>query len=140
MIPRLGLRGDLSFMVDTGADETYLMPGDALVLGLDHSLLTATSRAVGVGGETVDFSEPAVLVFEDRRNLYVYGFDLTIADLNPHLLGVPSLLGRNILDHWNMRYRPPTRYLRFEVVTADVIEPLRSTPPQGRIAPPLRHE
>jgi hypothetical protein len=28
VLPRLGKRGDFSFLVDTGADYTYLMPGD----------------------------------------------------------------------------------------------------------------
>ena len=38
-IPRLGVQGNISFLVDTGADSTTLLPADANKLNIDHSEL-----------------------------------------------------------------------------------------------------
>lgn len=137
VIPRLDLRGDFSFLVDTGADRTYLMPGDARVLGIDYSRLAERTTALGVGGPTNDYMEPALAVFADEQRIYVYEIQLTIAEARPHLMTVPSLLGRNVLDRWSILYRPADGLLEFEVLSADAIAPIGRDPgfsPQARRA------
>jgi hypothetical protein len=124
IIPRLSLTSDLSFILDTGADITYLMPGDAAVMSIDYRQLIVRAPALGVGGPALDYIEPAVAIFEDRRALYVYDIQLRIAAPRAELMSVPSLLGRNILDRWNIAYRPTSGLLRCQVVSADVIRPI----------------
>ena len=43
-LPDLALAGPVSFLVDTGADQTMLMPVDATRLGVDHAQLTNPSE------------------------------------------------------------------------------------------------
>ena len=73
VIPRLEMRRDVSFIVDTGADSTLLMPLDGQGMGVDYSRLEESTTSVGIGGATENFLEPALLAFsEGRRSLYVY--------------------------------------------------------------------
>ena len=62
---RLGVGGRIIFLVDTGADSTYLHPGDGVELGVPFDLLQGRSTTRGIGGTASYFSEPAVLVFTD---------------------------------------------------------------------------
>ena len=39
IIPRLNIKSDMSFLVDTGADRSLLMPGDGRRLAIDYSKL-----------------------------------------------------------------------------------------------------
>jgi hypothetical protein len=138
-IPRLDLRADLSFLLDTGADGVFIMPGDALLMGIDYTTLRLAPRAsLGVGGVTQDYLEPAVLVFSDMTHLYVYDTQVTIGHLEPNLLSTPSLLGRSIIDGWDLRYCPGSNILEATVNGASLIEPiLPAFPP---IAPPTRRD
>lgn len=124
LLPRQNLHQDISFLVDTGADCSYLMPLDAQVMGIDYSRLAGRSVAEGVGGQTMDFLEPAVLVFADDESVYIHEIVLRIGQPTTAMSDVPSLLGRDILDHWQMLYRPRDRRLEFEVLTALVVVPL----------------
>ena len=65
------LFGQISFLVDTGADSTTLMPSDGQNIGLDYSQLPYSDFATGIGGTTPTFLEPATLTFKDvtRRRL-----------------------------------------------------------------------
>ncbi len=113
------------------------MPGDARVLGIDYSRLAERTTALGVGGPTNDYMEPALAVFADEQRIYVYEIQLTIAEARPHLMTVPSLLGRNVLDRWSILYRPADGLLEFEVLSADAIAPIGRDPgfsPQARRA------
>ena len=60
MLPRQELSGDISFLVDTGADSSMLMPADALRMGLDYRKLTRLSESVGISGTARNFIEEAV--------------------------------------------------------------------------------
>ena len=67
LIPRLNLFGDISFLVDTGADNTLLMPVDAKRIGLDHGSLDSQTmvQSIGTGGKSRFFREAAVVSFLD---------------------------------------------------------------------------
>lgn len=138
LIPRLGLWADLSFVVDTGADMTLLMPSDAIALGVDFRSLVGSQFIVGIGGTTHSYAERAVLVFADRRLLYVYDISVHFVAPSHQLADVPSLVGRDIIDRWRMTYEPSRQVLRFEVRSADVIAPIDSM--YHRIAPSVQRD
>jgi hypothetical protein len=125
ILPRLKIRGDISFCVDTGADRSLLHPGDGQRMGIDYTKLTGQTQSVGVGGICHNFVEPALVVFsEPKRFLHVYIIPLAVC---PHALDrmdLPSLLGRDILDQWRMTYHPTKKRLTFQVVSADVTVPI----------------
>jgi hypothetical protein len=107
--------GEVSFLVDTGADSTVLMPVDAGRLGVEYGRLSETTKSTGMGGESEDFVEQAQLVFRDDSDvLYVYDVALVIARPRPKIDILPSLLGRDVIDRWRLivigrrTYWPPT--------------------------------
>ncbi len=66
VIPRLSVRTNISFCVDTGADKTILLPADALRMGIDYSVLVENPRpAVGIGGVSYNYVEPAIVAFSE---------------------------------------------------------------------------
>jgi hypothetical protein len=97
VIPRLNLQGDLSFLIDTGADTSALMPADARNLGIDYSTLADERDAVGIGGVSRSYTERALVAFEDSdTSLYIYQIELVIPAAAPELFRLPSLLGRDV--------------------------------------------
>lgn len=120
IVPGQGLSSNLSFLVDTGADRTMLMPADARQMGLDYGRLTRRTESVGIGGTSLNFVEQATLVFlEPERFLHVYFIDIRIAAPSPEIMDLPSLLGRDVLDRWRMTYDPEKGLLTFRVRSAD---------------------
>ena len=125
LIPRLNITGDISFLVDTGADHTLLNPLDGIRMGIDYSQLTGDIEIVGVGGLCHNYVEPAIAVFsEPKKTLYIYTITLEITPPNPEIMDIPSLLGRDILDQWRMTYNPSKNRLTFKVISANVVVPL----------------
>ena len=57
LLPRLGWSGNVSFIFDTGADTTLLMPLDAQRMGIDYGLFENEVSTLGIGGESTNFSE-----------------------------------------------------------------------------------
>lgn len=64
-LPRLKISGDISFLIDTGADKTVLMPMDARRLKVDYKKLGGTAQSLGIGGISKAFVESALLTFAD---------------------------------------------------------------------------
>ena len=113
--------GMVSFLIDTGADSTVLMPLDARRLKVDYTKLTDTDDSLGVGGKSIDFVIPAVLIIpdSDQQVAHAYQFQLRIPQHNPDLRTVPSLLGRDILNRWRMNYHPAKSELTAEIISSD---------------------
>lgn len=101
-LPRLKLRGLVSFLVDTGADGTVLMPTDAKKLGVKFKSLRNPTVSEGVGGEAKGFNEKAILAFSDAQYVYSYSLDVEFSEPTKHNQRFPSLLGRDILDNWRI--------------------------------------
>jgi len=94
-------------------------------MGIDYTKLTGDAESVGVGGVCHNYVEPVLVVFsEPRRFLYVYSIDLIIANPDPEIMDIQSLLGRDILNQWRMTYDPTKKRLTFQVISADVFVPL----------------
>lgn len=120
LLTKTGTTSDVSFLVDTGADSSLLMPADALRMAVDFGALRGTGDSVGIGGAARTFLEEAALVFsEPGRWLYVYSIDLRIAAPSPDIMDMPSLLGRDVLDRWRMTYDPGKDQLKFRVRSWD---------------------
>lgn len=94
ILPNLNVVGDISFLVDTGSDETRLHPNDGVRLNIDYGQLSGDAESIGTSGLTHDFIEPAVVVFsEPKRFLYVYNITLRIASYDIEILAYPPSLG-----------------------------------------------
>jgi hypothetical protein len=120
VIPRSNLKADISFLIDTGADTSALMPADARRLGIDYATLTGERVSVGIGGVSRSYTEPVLVAFSDPgKSLYVYQIDIVIPAPSPALFRLPSLLGRDILNRWSMSYNPSRNRLGIRVVSAD---------------------
>ena len=120
-IPRLGLAGNVSFIFDTGADSTVLMPADAITLGVDYGSLSNPSQSLGIGGSASMYREWTYLTFADANGdrLYSYDIPLLICDYTPDAMGIPSLLGRDVIDRWRVTYDKSAAELTAEVLSSD---------------------
>ena len=121
-LPRLGIVvDDFIFLVDTGADATYLHPGDGADLGVPFDLLRGNTTSQGIGGTASYFPEPAVLVFTDEAAGQDYGYRININVARPGDVSdrIPSLLGRDVIRRWQMDYDPTNGRLAFTVRDAD---------------------
>jgi len=120
ILSRLGLAADISFIVDTGADKTVLMPLDGTRLGIDYAKLTTRFLSTGIGGVSADYLEPAILAFSETHTaIHLYQIEVIVSSPSPDIMDIPSLLGRDILDRWRMTYDKPNAALAFEVLGAD---------------------
>ncbi len=122
----LGIAIRVSFLLDTGAEITLLMPKDAQAAGMEIENLTPTRDLVSsVGGDTRLYRADTSIMFSDEASLYVYRTELAIAEPGEHNRGLPSLLGRDILNRWRLRYDAPANALEAEVDSADLTIPRR---------------
>ena len=119
-IPRFRVRSNVSFLVDTGADSTTLLPSDALKLGLNYGdLVRNPNPTIGIGGRSHNFLEEAVIAFTATGTAaFYYRIQLEIVEYDDDLMMLPSLLGRDVLRNWRMRYSPPTSRLTFHVISS----------------------
>ena len=123
--PGLGVQARLWFLVDTGCDVTALMPQDGIAMGLPYNALRSVQPGRGVGGPVEGFREPGLVIFnEGGRHIQVYAIDVEALRADGPALGLPSLLGHDILDRWRMTYAPLASQLDFEVLQADATVPI----------------
>ncbi|MGH6829179.1 MAG: retropepsin-like aspartic protease [Rhizomicrobium sp.] len=119
----MGCDGPVSFLVDTGADCTVLMPTDAAKLGVDFTKLTVTEESLGFGGIHVDYLLPAIVMVADNDEhdgtAYGWKIDLRIAAPKPELMSIPSVLGRDVLQHWCLTLDKSKGLLEAEVRHSD---------------------
>ena len=119
LFPRLGWSGNVSFIFDTGADTTLLMPLDAQRMGIDYGMFENEVSTLGIGGESTNFSESAYLAFVGDDALCGYEIELHVCKPAEELMTVPSLLGRDIIDRWRVTYDKSALELLAEVISSD---------------------
>ena len=121
MLPRFGIVARTMFLVDTGADSTYLHTRDSMRMGVPFDLLEGSIASRGIGGRATYFPEPAILSFTDyaARQRYGYRISVNIAEPGDTENRLPSLLGRNIIRRWRMDYDPMNDRLEFTLRDAD---------------------
>lgn len=129
ILPRLRLSSNLSFLVDTGADGSVLMPADAMKMGVDFNQLGDSETVGGFTGNSVCYKEPALLAFfeQNRSLIRFYSIKAIIPSANPEIMHTPTILGRDVLDRWHMSYDPSKDSLSFTVRSADHTEHVPQT-------------
>ncbi len=118
-IPRLGARGYVTFLVDTGADSTCIHPRDASRMGIPFNRLFDSEISTGIGGGSVYFREAAIVSFAEEGMERLYAIDLLIAEPREGNYEFPSLLGRDVLNRWRIVYDPIDSALEILVRSAD---------------------
>ncbi len=120
-LPRLGVYAEIIFLVDTGADATYLHPADGWDIGIPFDLLQGRVTSSGIGGSATYFPEPAILLFADHAARLRYGYRINVNVARPGDVSdrIPSLLGRDVIRRWQMDYDPTNSRLAFTVRDAD---------------------
>lgn len=119
-IPRLRVdRRRITFLLDTGADRTSLHPRDVSRVRISIEELGGALQSRGVGGLSTYYQEPAVLSFDDQSHARIYLVEILIAAPGQANEGLPSLLGRDVINNWNIRYGPTNDALECVVHYAD---------------------
>ena len=108
LCPKLSVAGNVRFLVDTGADITSLSPGDTEIMGFtEESLKGGTKYEVrGLGNKPTSFYrvESLITFGAPVSNTYVWLTHVLVYDIWGQDLGnaarqIPSLLGRDFLNH-----------------------------------------
>ena len=120
-IPRLQIDSEIPFLLDTGAENTSLHLRDAVRTNIPFDLLENKVESVGIGGSSTYFLETVELAFydADQMTFQCYRVGLLIAEPSEANAGLPSLLGRDVFNHWYMRFDPSNLRLDFTVRHAD---------------------
>ena len=118
-MPRLGVRGSVDFLVDTGADATTLHPDDGQDMGIPFDELVNPIRVGGVGGYETYYDEPARISFSGIDGYYEFEILLSVGKPSEESDGLESLLGLDILNRMRMDYDFRRGRVRFDEVEAD---------------------
>ena len=99
-IGRLGVAGDVRFLVDTGADATSIQSDDARGLGIAPSQISAHVYVESVGGLSAYAQEPASVWLYDRAAdaWRIFAIMIEIYAGEGDAGDFPSLLGRDVLN------------------------------------------
>jgi hypothetical protein len=121
IIKKLRVYDYFSFCIDTGSDETVLLPSDSRKTSLDFSKLKDKTSSCTLNGTCELFVIPAIIQFFEPSSMNVYSYDieLKIAPFNPDLLPLPSIVGRDVIDHWSINYCRTQNRLDIKVLSAD---------------------
>ena len=107
-LPRFGLSGQVTFLLDTGSDTTILHPDAAADLDCPFDLLDNPAEFISAGGVLLYYTEPAVLSFNHvDGDTAEFAIDISIAKPDPITDSLDSLLGRDLLNQVRMEYDFP---------------------------------
>lgn len=99
--------------MDTGADSTVLSFQDAKEIGVDVTHLDDEPIAVkGMGGTAHLYLLKATILFASKRTQKSYEVEIGVPAEN---YGLFSLLGRDILNDWSIRYDRREDVLMFAI-------------------------
>ena len=119
LLPRLRKWGNVSFIFDTGADTSLLMPLDGQRMEIDYGAFKNEETSLGIGGVSENYIESAYLAFVGDEALYGYEIGLRICKPSEELMTIPSLLGRDIIDQWRVTYDKSAVELLAKVLSCD---------------------
>ena len=109
-LPRLNLHGLISFMIDTGADNTTLSLIDVERLNITYRRLKRNLVGVeGIAGEQSFYHQEALIMFrEEASTTYLFLVDIHIPKKGIYFKErelqrrLPSILGRDITNQCNL--------------------------------------
>ena len=113
ILPRLGVVATVSFLVDTGSVSTVLHSDDAEDIGCPFDSLALPTALEGVGGAVTYYRESALVKLDRESDLLDFSVEIAIAKPGSLTDGLPSLLGRDILNRLRMEYDFPQGLLGF---------------------------
>ncbi len=123
-LPSLDFSATLDFHIDTGAVLTTLAPIDGDNNRLDYSRVQGpTEELYGFAGHGEVFLEQARLVFFGNERVYFH--DLTVgvmkrpSEVDDAAWNLPSVLGRDVLNNWQMLYNPSDQTLDITIIRSD---------------------
>jgi hypothetical protein len=129
IIRKLGIYDYVSFCIDTGSDETVLLPVDSHRMNLDFSKLKNKTVSCALNGDCELYTVAATIqFFEPPYRIHSYNIDLKIAPMNPKIMVLPSIVGRNILDRWSINCCRIKNRLNIKVLSADHTNEYSLTP------------
>ena len=107
-LPRFGLIGQVTFLVDTGSDTTILHPEATADLDCPFDLLDNPAEFISAGGVLLYYMEPAVLSSNDSDGgTREFEIEISIAKPDPVTDDLASLLGRDVLNRMHLDYDFP---------------------------------
>ena len=124
IIPRFFVNRRVSFLMDTGAERTCLHFGDVDRARIPVDRLGGVLQSRGIGGISSYSAEPALLSLDDQSYTRVYRAELLIATQDESSGALPSLLGRDVINRWNVNYDPANAILECLVRSADYTLPV----------------
>ncbi len=117
-LPSLANRSeDISFLVDTGATVTVLMPADLRRLGIDPAALFPDVRSVavpGFGGDIRMIATIGVLRFDDEASPSVFTMPVGIVQPSSTTYDLPSVLGMDFVQHFRLTVSIPEDRVEIE--------------------------
>ena len=112
-LPRLGVVATVGFLVDTGSVSTILHSDDAEDIGCPFDSLSLPIALEGIGGAVTYYRESALVKLDYGSGLLDFAFEISIAKPGSPTDGLPSLLGRDVLNRMRMDYDFPQSRLEF---------------------------
>ena len=107
ILPRLGIVAEVRFLVDTGSVSTILHSDDADDIGCPFNSLALPNVLEGVGGAVTYYRESALVKLDRESHLLDFAVEISIAKPDSSTDGLPSLLGRDVLNRLRMEYDFP---------------------------------
>ena len=118
-LPRFDASADVPLLVDTGADTSLLTPTGLKLFRLDYTGFEGAAECFGIGGVLECFVEPAWVMLSGDKTIYSFAVSLEIAKHRSDLVGIPSLLGRDVLDRVRLYYCSSEGLLTLEPLSPD---------------------
>ena len=123
-LPGLGNSGAVTFLMDTGADVTCLGDKEVVSMQIPRQELKTPAHISGIGGSATYYWENARVLFPFLDSMIGSGFaeySVDIAIAGEGAEWSTSILGRDILNRWDIRYNYGDNILQCEVHSADAI-------------------
>lgn len=109
-IPRLQVRQNIEFLIDTGATRTTILDRDAITLGVSYMKLSKlTQPLLGLGGLVETYvARDATLYFKTEEGFeHKELTELLVVKhkkVDENIMRIPSVLGRDILNKYKLVY------------------------------------
>ena len=116
-----------AFLVDTGSGPTGIHRDAAVFADLAYGQLENPFLITGGTGSSRRFTEPGTIASADDASVYHYDVDIWVSTPQDVPVGLPCILGQDILKDLRLVHDPTEDILTFQVRRAD-----RTITPPGR--------